>query len=155
MELGGLEFELDAPGGDRGALLGLGVGKVVEGVVGEGGDQGAEVGVLEDVGVGVGALGVSQGRRDGGDGADSHRVGGEAALQPAQAALGDRGGEAMIVEGGEGRVGPVEQAVDPEPDRLDPGDVGRELIAGRGRAAAPTPRDRQRRGAEGESPAAQ
>lgn len=52
----------------------------------------------------------------------------------------------MVAEGGEGRVGAVEEAVDPEPDRLDPGDVGRQLIGGRGRTAAPAPRDRRRRG---------
>lgn len=141
--------------GDRGALAALGVGQLVEGAVGDGGDQGVEVGVLQHVSVGVGALGVAQGLGDVADGGDLHGIDREASLQPAEPALRCRRRELAVAQRREGWVCPVEEAVHLQPDRLDPGDVCRQFVAGRGRGAAPAPRDHQRYGAEGKGLTAQ
>ena len=52
----GEDGQADAPADDRGALSCLRVGQVGEFAVGEAGDERAQVGVLEHVGVGVGGV---------------------------------------------------------------------------------------------------
>ena len=135
-------FEADPPADDRRPLCRLGVGQPVEPAPAQPADKRAQIGILQDVGAGVGGVKRGEGLRARPDRGDVDGIGGEPPLQAPDQLRRPSAVEAALAPRREHGVGTRQQPVDGQPDRLDlpqirpQGQRAGSLAGARGRAAA-------------------